>query len=295
MSMSFSMIRAVPVLAAIFAFVGIGPALGDQNITAKRIDKAPVVDGQGNDPSWADAPQVTLHDPVAKIDIALKAVHTGEEVFILTTFPDATENRDHKTMIWDDATKVYRTGPRREDTVVLKWSMATNLVDLTLSSNEPYKADIWYWKANRTDHAGYADDKFQTYSNRRLGKAKKMLSKSGKVFYLLRSGDEGDAAYSVSVIPDFQGPETPRFSYRAPSGSRADIRAKGFWRDGRWTVEFGRKMFTGHADDIQFEIGGSYRFGVSRFEIAGRKPDPRLDEPLFGSGEIDEVLTLSFE
>ena len=52
---------------------------------------------------------------------------------------------------------------------------------------------------------------------------------------------------------------------------------------------------TGHADDIQFDRNRRYQFGVSRFEIAGRRKNPKLDEPNFGAGEIAESLYLKFQ
>ena len=37
-------------------------------------------------------------------------------------------------------------------------------------------------------------------------------------------------------------------------GSRDDIKGKGVWKDGQWTVEINRKLDTGHDDDIQFKV-----------------------------------------
>lgn len=39
-----------------------------------------------------------------------------------------------------------------------------------------------------------------------------------------------------------------------PSGSRWDVEAKGTYYQGRWTVEFKRKMNTGNSDDVVFNI-----------------------------------------
>ena len=56
----------------------------------------------------------------------------------------------------------------------------------------------------------------------------------------------------------------------------------------------GRKLVTNHSDDIQFDLDRVYRFGVSRYEIAGRKRNPKLEQPWFGAGEITGPLTLKF-
>ena len=96
------------------------------------------------------------------------------------------------------------------------------------------------------------------------------------------------------IHPDFVGDTALFYTSRQPNGSRADVRAKGEWRDGVWTVEFARKLVTNHSDDIQFDLDRVYRFGVSRYEIAGRKRNPKLEQPWFGAGEITGPLTLKF-
>ena len=79
-----------------------------------------------------------------------------------------------------------------------------------------------------------------------------------------------------------------------PTSSRADIRARGVWADGYWTVEFGRALQTGHEDDVQLQTDQVYRLGVSRYEIAGRRADPEAEQPQYGCGEISEILTFKF-
>lgn len=43
-------------------------------------------------------------------------------------------------------------------------------------------------------------------------------------------------------------------------GSKDDVQGKGKWTNGIWTVEFGRKLNTGHDDDIQFKVDGEYLY-----------------------------------
>jgi hypothetical protein len=267
---------------------------GDPYLLSIKADEAPLIDGNGNDPVWGRANPVTTRDRIADIDITLRSVYTADEVFILVEFPDQTENRAHKTMIWDETAKRYRSGPQREDTFVFKWSMDPFPVDLSVSANKPYQADIWYWKAHRTDPSGYADDKMQIYAITELKHATRVMSKSGRRFYLFRTGDAGAAAYQSVMTDNYIVPQVSKFSPKEPSGSRADVRAKGVWRNGVWTIEFRRKLHTGHGDDVQFETSRDYRFGVSRYEIGGRKRNPRTEQPNHGAGEIGEHLTLVF-
>ena len=37
-------------------------------------------------------------------------------------------------------------------------------VNLRVDAATPYRADIWFWKAHRTDSKGFADDKMHVYS-----------------------------------------------------------------------------------------------------------------------------------
>jgi len=179
--------------------------------------------------------------------------------------------------------------------MVVKWSMELIPIDLSISGDDPYRADIWYWKAYRTDHAGYADDKHQIYSDISLPKGQRLFSKNGNTFYLLRKGDQGQAAYKGSTPIGYQKDKLPGYILRNPSGSRADVHAKGKWNNGFWSVEFSRKLVTGHDDDIALDVTQNYRFGVSHYEIAGRKTDPHIEIPKFGSGEISEHLVLQFK
>lgn len=279
----------------IFAFSIVllaGSAAADQDIQSIRVAAPPKIDCLPNDPDWAQAPIVTTHNPRAGLDIDLRSVHTDESVFFLVVYPDLTENRRHKYLAWDNSLKAYRSGPMHEDSFVFKWSMEPRPVDLSISGDTPYKADVWYWKANRTDPVGYADDKHHYYGSIKMPESLPLYGRSGHVMYLTRMADEGQPAYDSQFYGRRINPEMPRYINHQPQGSRSDVRAKGCWQDNRWTIEFSRNLKTGHSDDVQFETDRTYRFGVSRFEIAGQPPNPKLEQPLYDSGEIGEHLTL---
>ena len=270
-------------------------AVANQELRAARVDQLPVIDGIADDAVWQQAIAIRTIDLVANIEIELKAVYTVDGIAILVQYPDTTETRVHKPLNWDTSTRLYKVGSQREDAMIFKWNMDPFATDLTLQSNKPYKADIWYWKSYRSDHAGYADDKFQIYSRFEVGrKNKTLLSKDGSVFHFSRHGDDGKSAYKSMSPTEYSGDTLIGYSLRTPVGSRADVRAKGVWRNNRWTIEFSRKLNTGNADDVKFIPGQSFLFGVSRYEIASRKPDPKINPPNYGSGEVSEALTLMF-
>jgi len=270
-------------------------AMEAKQLSSLKIDGAPTIDGSAEEGFWESSTSILTYDKIAGITIELRSVHNGENIFFLVRYPDATESRQHKYLVWDDALKAYRSGPKREDSFVFKWNMETRPVELSISGDDAYKADVWYWKANRTDPVGYADDKFHSYGHESLGNSLLVINKTGKPFFLERLGDGGKATYLSMTYDRYSTPEVPRYHIRQPTGSRADIRAKGNWKNGVWTIEWARKLKTGHTDDVQLETGKVYSFGVSRFEIAGKAANPGIDQPNYESGEITELLELKIE
>ena len=233
-------------------------------------------------------------DRVAGLELEIQAVYTDSDIYFLVTFPDADESRVHKSWVWDKGRQIYTVGNDREDTFIFKWNMGTTPVDLSLASDTPHLADIWFWKACRTDSIGYADDKVHKYSEVENRDATRFFTKSGNKMYLLRLGDEGSSAYKIDLISEYREETMPRYILQEPRGSRGDVRARGTWQNGQWTIELSRKLTTSHEDDVQFVPGKKVLFGVSRYEIAGRKRNDKLTQPLYGTGEVNEPLWLEF-
>jgi hypothetical protein len=281
-------------LCFVLYFLNVSGVYGEQILTARKVDKAPLIDGVGSDAAWSKAKAITTYDKVAEIDIIIKAVYTDKKIFFLVTFPDKDESRTHRSWTWNKASEEYEQGKDREDVFVLKWNMVSSPVDLSVYADNQYTADIWFWKACRTDPSGYADDKIQRLSAEPQKKAREMISKSGKKMYLQRLGDQGDSAYKSTLHIEYKGDVLLRFVPKQSSLSRADIKAKGVWKAGVWTVEFTRAMVTGHDDDIQFKTKKTYQFGISRYEVAGREDEPDTTQPKYGTGDVSENLTLKF-
>ena len=271
----------------------ITPADAEQRLDVIRADAAVQLDGVADEAVWGQLQGVTVRDVVSDIPMALKAFHDGQRIYLMATFPDPDESRSHKSLVWNQTAGVYDIGFDREDSLVLKWNLSPYPVDLTLSGELEYRADVWFWKAFRTDPVGYADDKLQIYTTLRDREAKVLTSRKGNLFYLTRSGDAGDSAYVSVLEVDNRGERIPGFTRRTPSGSRADVRAKGTWREGTWTVEFQRRLITGHDDDVQLALGSETLLGVSRYEIAGREIDKRQSQPFHGAGEVGELIRVT--
>ena len=273
-----------------------GSVLAATTVTSAKVAQAPAVDGSGADPVWKSAKTYTIRDQRLDVDVTLKSVYTADSIYFLVSFPDAAEDRLHKPWVWSKDLEVYQIGPQREDTFAFKWDMTGKKVDLSNFSDDDYRADVWYWKANRTDPAGYSDDKMHILSSEAAKKSKALASSSGRQRYLLRLGDQGTPAQKKQLLTDYKGDIQDQYISQQPDGSRADILAQGVWKGGTWTVEFGRKLDTGSDDDIQFDAGSgkSYRFGISVTGLYGEEINRSKPHP-YGQGRISDPLDLSFQ
>jgi hypothetical protein len=72
-----------------------------------------------------------------------------------------------------------------------------------------------------------------------------------------------------------------------PSGSRMDIVGRGVWADDMYTLEFGRKLDTGNADDVQFKLDNNKQVADNVFSLALFN-DTRFDHTI--SGPVTLVL-----
>jgi hypothetical protein len=253
----------------------------------------PVLDGQANKPMWNEAPAITTLDYSSQRPITLRSVHAKGEIFFLVTFPEEHPQQTHKTWIWDAKEDVYREGPDREDVFVFKWSMSGNEVNLRLREPEPHRADIWFWKAHRTNPSGYADDKMQAISTKAGPTARKIQSSRHTALYFERWGDEGKAPWEQKVYFEHKGDKLDQFAPRQPTGSRGDVRAKGEWSKGQWTIELARKLKTGHDDDVVFTPGAVHLFAVACYAMALDTPHPEWSRPLYRTGDAFDRLLLS--
>ncbi len=252
----------------------------------------PTTDGNAQEAVWEMAPAITTLDFSSQRPITLRSVHTDASLFFLVTYPDTAPSETHKMWAWDATEGIYKQSADREDLFVFKWSLVGNTVNLALRDAAPHRADIWYWKAHRTNTMGYADDKWQSVSSEAGPKTNKIPSPTNRPLYLRRRGDAGQAAYEAKLVHEYQGDRIPKYYSQPPTESRADVQAKGVWRDGQWTIEFARQLQTGHTDDIAFAAAGVHLFGVSCYEMASGPVNPALSQPLYKTGDTFDRLLL---
>lgn len=157
------------------------------------------------------------------------------------------------------------------------------------TSNPGEMGDIWHMKMVRTNPTGYIDDQYvdSTQYN------KISAADAG------RHSDPGDTPYSNNInaaknAPNFTSSDQPAPPYwimddqkmpftdtyktgdeiagiivKPPTGDRSDIKGKAVFSDGKWTLEYGRKLATGSQYDVQFsDMKKEYSFGTAIFDNA---------------------------
>lgn len=151
---------------------------------------------------------------------------------------------------------------------------------------------MWHWKGVRTGLTDQFDDQFvdatkDPAANRNWGR--KGDSKTGGGYQNNINEDKSEPAYGGSVmniednyaIQDIDktpfidtykpGDKLPGIVVSPFTGSRGDISSKAVWADGKWTLEFQRKLVTtgenAAVEDVQFsDLSKTYYFGVSVFD-----------------------------
>ena len=246
-------------------------------VVAKAMATAPTLDGKSDD--WSGVAPVKVKVTPANsgdakayqgtVDVELRAAVNGDSIYFLAQWPDATKSDSHKTLTWSEEKDGYVEGKDREDRLVLKFDMGGDFTSCMLSGNE-YKADVWHWKAFRSQSAGVAHDKMHIMSFSKLPKAKKHVAHNGKEIWIARPGDKGSKLYKSQKPIDNIGAVVPRYLVnKNASGSVADVKTAATWADGVWTLEIARKLNTGHDDDVVFEKGKTYAAGAAVFDHTG--------------------------
>lgn len=240
-------------------------------LVAVKIAQAPALDGKGDDAAWRSAKPV---DVVAKgvmpktrgtsSTVTLRAAHTDTHIYLIVQWTDATKNdAGHKTWVWDAAKSAYAEDTDREDALSIAFEHTGPFTADMLSGGDAVW-DVWHWKAFRTNPQGFAMDRSHHYfKSQPTVKANKHTAKDGSDVWIARPEDVGDTVEKKQAAPtENKGARVPQYLHGTPTGSAADVQAKGAWADGKWTLELVRKLDTGNADDTKFDTSRAYKLAV---------------------------------
>lgn len=153
--------------------------------------------------------------------------------------------------------------------------------------------DMWHWKGVRTNPLGLFDDQYvdsiadpkknknwgRHGDSKKGGGYKNNVSKDGKKPMFMNSPYSEDFKYMVLPWKKVPFKDTYKTGDIIPGitlnsfygGHRTDIKVKGAWKDGKWTLEVKRALVTrgktAKVQDVQFKNKKkAYYFGVAVFD-----------------------------
>lgn len=302
----------------------LGNEASPADVKAKSVTAPPAANA--SDPGWG-APFVKPAGDAGAgsatgAAVTLRAAFDTANVYLLAQWDDPTESALKESWLFDGTTWTRRPASTfDEDRLALFWNISVPnfatrgcgaLCHPTRMGVEHdagpgvINADLWHWKAARTNPMGFADDQRLTYGTRdgRLMSFRADDLGSGIETANTRVTDGGarpnampegapDASASflfawpalggraVPLAGGLQaGAVLPGYTIGAPTGGRSDVRASGAWVNGQWTVLFRRALSNGWAtDDVQLgglATGTTYRFSVAVLDNAGGANDATM-------------------
>ncbi|WP_027858993.1 ethylbenzene dehydrogenase-related protein [Marinobacterium jannaschii] len=219
-------------------------------------------------------------DLPATSEMALRAGYLDGEVYFAFVWPDPHEDRLHKPYVWDTAREKYLRGHQREDRLAVQLAISGDY-NTDWFQSDGFVADMWHWKASRSDPLGLADDKNTIVSHDRLLRSAHLKAPDGRSIYVLRQWDEGDSLYKTKRYRRYDGDLKPKYILNPGplKGSSTDVNAASQWQDGHWSLELKRKLDTGHADDARFVMGTDVLGGIAVFNRS-ESPEHLISETL---------------
>ncbi len=222
------------------------PAQAEMVLKASKSATAIAVDGNAAEWSGIDAITVPMSGRGGVDKVEIKSAIHGDMFYMLAVWNDPTKEDKHKPYKWDDASQSYKRTKMKEDRFAVSLAMSGNFSHDKLKGVD-FSADVWHWKAGRTNPLGIAQDKRWVISSTKIKKANKFKTRDGKKIYIGRYTDAGDKLYKATTYDVKQAETMSRYKFtKNPQGSVADVKAKGVWKDGKWTLELSRKLDTGH-------------------------------------------------
>jgi uncharacterized protein YbaA (DUF1428 family) len=322
----FVILVAILAIAALTVYSGSLAATkadkGDLMVISKKVKSAPT---DASSPQWKEAERAKIVVTGAGtvegniIPLKVRSVYTKDEMFILFTWHDYNKSMDKNA--WKFTGGKWSKIKANEDRLGVVWEI--NRIDkfatkgcTVLCHNEPKnheewfyavsspreKADLWHWKAVRSNPVGYTEDGYVIENpSKKPEEGRKRDAGSGTKAKSNRTKDKSKPAYmqSPSMNPSIagsllvkegveikdhsafkEGDKIPGYMLHPEwKGSFADVKTKGVWQNGKWTVMMRRKHQTGNDDDVQFNTRKTYPFAVAVFDNSGDH-DSYNSEPL---------------
>ena len=296
---------------------------GDLVLTSKKVKSTPA-DAVSSQWDKAKESKIVLTGAGSVegtlLELKAKSVYTKDEIFFRFEWPDKDKSMNKKK--WKYTGGKWTTIKGDEDRLGVVWEV--NRIDkfatkgcAVLCHNESKndkdwyyavntqreKADLWHWKAVRSNPVGYTEDGYVTTNpskkpeegRKRDAGSKTTKAKSNRTKDKLKPAYMQDPAKAPSIQGSFLVDEAVEITdysifkegdeilgymlYETWKGSFADVKTKGAWRNGKWTIVMSRKLNTGYDDDTQFNTRKKYPFAIAVFDNA-HEHNSHNSEPL---------------
>jgi len=235
-------------------------------IVADAVDHPIQLDGEIDDWAGVAGTIVPLSGYGGADRVELRAAIHGDRFYLLAIWDDVSKNDLHKPYQWNEASQTYERTDQMEDRFAFSMPISGDFTANKLDGSE-FTADVWHWKANRSNPVGLAHDKWWRVSRTPFEGSRAFETANGETVHLHRPSDSGDRLYKPVRYYVKEGEIMPLYEVNGEArGSIADVSAKGAWRDGRWYLELSRLLDTGHDDDAVIPPNGAIRFAVALFD-----------------------------
>ncbi len=320
-----------------FGAFTLGNVASGANLQARNVAGPPVTAPRPNplDPNWGAAftkpAGVGIAGTATGTSVTLRAAFDSTNLYLLAVWSDATKDDRKEHWAFDGAAWARRSDKGAdgswatrdadgsqwdEDRLAIWWNIsvtnfATGGCQVLCHSHRMgthtlgEKADLWHWKAARSNPVGYADDQRlndATFGGHTMagrsddtGTGIATTNATGSAPTSMSELDPGanarallasalpiryrstQAFAAAGFVPNSQ---IPGFVLAPPTLGRADALAVGTWENDQWKVLFTRPLATSSsADDRQFgglPTGSLYSFSVAVLDNMGGAYDATM-------------------
>ncbi len=145
---------------------------------------------------------------------------------------------------------------------------------MAVSTNPALEADDWWWGPYTNDTIGgsHADNKasggYKSNLNREWNQPYFLPTHTSQRFWIWY-GSQLYTPYYPELDTFQTGSRVPSILVAPTTGDRGDIKARGIWKNGTWTVELSRQLSTGSRFDIP--IRNTVYLNLALFDNADKK------------------------
>ena len=213
-----------------------------------------------------------------KISVQMKVGVAKGRLYVAVRWPDDAADTTYKG--WDWSGTRYLESKKRDDMFAMRFHMDGDF-DRSMLSGKTYKVDVWLWSAARSNPSGFAEDMSHSFSINPVDSAAEFAVQGVGTVFVKKQRDAGTGVYKIVRPPKEKTTDhLPSLEVNAnPSGSVADVSAKGVWKAGFWNLEFSRTLNTNQADDVVFKPGGKLLGQIAVFNHSSDE-HKSVSEPL---------------